>query len=111
MTTYPNNNVRITVGTYFCDNRKNHGVHVCSNLEIQQKPLEELVLRKIEEIVFDEARIPAIVQAYHELRKESVGEVGEKLCTMQQSLKTIEQKISNMRIHLRKMGKKKLEPR
>ena len=33
---------RVVVGTYVCNNRKNHGVHVCNNLGIQQKPLEEL---------------------------------------------------------------------
>ena len=45
---------RVVVGSYVCNNRKNHGVHVCNNLGIQQKPLEELVIHKIEEIVFDE---------------------------------------------------------
>lgn len=87
---------RITVGTYFCNNRKNHGIHACGNLGIQQKPLENLVLRKIEEIVFDDSQIPNIVEAYYDLCKDTAGEVGEKLHTMRLSLKTVEQKISNI---------------
>lgn len=87
---------RITVGTYFCNNRKNHGIHECNNLGIQQKPLEELVLRKIEEIVFDEDQISNIVEAYYNLCKDTAGDVGEKLRTMRLNLKTIEQKISNI---------------
>ena len=87
---------RITVGTYFCNNRKNHGIHECNNLGIQQKPLEELVLRKIEEIVFDEDQISNIVEAYYNLCKDTAGDVGEKLRTMRLNLKIIEQKISNI---------------
>ena len=87
---------RITVGTYFCNNRKNHGIHECNNLGIQQKPLEELVLRKIEEIVFDEDQISNIVEAYYNLCKDTAGDVGEKLRTMRLNLKTIEQKIFNI---------------
>ena len=63
---------------------------------IQQKPLEELVLRKIEEIVFDEDQISNIVEAYYNLCKDTAGDVGEKLRTMRLNLKTIEQKISNI---------------
>ena len=87
---------RVVVGTYVCNNRKNHGIHSCTNLGIQQRPLEELVLQKIEEIVFNEDQIPSIIKAYHELSKETTGEVGERLRSMRQNLKTIDQKISNI---------------
>ena len=87
---------RSVIGTYFCNNRKNHGAHACGNQNIHQQPLEELVLRKIEEIVFDESRIPGIVQAYQQLNQRESGEEGEKLRTLRQNLKTVEQKIANI---------------
>lgn len=87
---------RSIIGTYFCNNRKNHGAHACGNQNIHQQPLEELVLRKIEEIVFDESRIPGIVQAYRQLNQQESGEEGEKLRTLRQNLKTVEQKIANI---------------
>ena len=87
---------RSIIGTYFCNNRKNHGAHACGNQNIHQQPLEELVLRKIEEIVFDESRIPGIVQAYRQLNQQESGEEGEKIRTLRQNLKTVEQKIANI---------------
>ena len=87
---------RSVIGTYFCNNRKNHGAHACGNQNIHQQPLEELVLRKIEEIVFDESRIPGIVQAYQQLNQRESGEEGEKIRTLRQNLKTVEQKIANI---------------
>lgn len=87
---------RSVIGTYFCNNRKNHGAHACSNSNIHQEPLEELVLRKIEEIVFDESRIPGIVQAYRELCQQEDGTDKEKIRTLRQNLKTVEQKIANI---------------
>lgn len=87
---------RSIIGTYFCNNRKNHGAHACGNQNIHQQPLEELVLRKIEEIVFDESRIPGIVQAYRQLNQKGSGEEGEKIRTLRQNLKTVEQKIANI---------------
>lgn len=87
---------RSVIGTYFCNNRKNHGAHACSNSNIHQEPLEELVLRKIEEIVFDESRIPGIVQAYRELCQQEEGEDKDKVRNLRQNLKTVEQKISNI---------------
>ena len=54
------------------------------------------MLRKIEEIVFDESRIPGIVQAYQQLNQRESGEEGEKIRTLRQNLKTVEQKIANI---------------
>ena len=87
---------RSVIGTYFCNNRKNHGAHACSNSNIHQEPLEELVLQKIEEIVFDESRIPGIVQAYRELCQQEEGEDKDKVRNLRQNLKTVEQKINNI---------------
>ena len=87
---------RSVIGTYFCNNRKNHGAHACSNSNIHQEPLEELVLQKIEDIVFDESRIPGIVQAYRELCQQEDGTDKDKIRTLRQNLKTVEQKINNI---------------
>ena len=87
---------RSVIGTYFCNNRKNHGAHACSNSNIHQEPLEELVLQKIEEIVFDESRIPGSVQAYRELCQQEDGTDKDKIRTLRQNLKTVEQKINNI---------------
>lgn len=87
---------RKVVGTYACNNRNNHGARICRNQNVRQQPLEELVLRKIEEIVFDESRIPGIVQAYRELCQQEDGTDKDKIRTLRQSLKTVEQKIANI---------------
>ena len=87
---------RKVVGTYACNNRNNHGARICRNQNVRQQPLEELVLRKIEEIVFDESRIPGIVQAYRELCQQEEGEDKDKVRNLRQNLKTVEQKINNI---------------
>ena len=87
---------RKVVGTYACNNRNNHGARICRNQNVRQQPLEELVLRKIEETVFDESQIPGIVQAYRELVKQEEGEDKDKIRTLRQNLKTVEQKIANI---------------
>ena len=87
---------RKVVGTYACNNRNNHGARICRNQNVRQQPLEELVLRKIEEIVFDESRIPGIVQAYRELCQQEDGTDKDKIRTLRQNLKTVEQKINNI---------------
>ena len=56
----------------------------------------QLVFRKIEEIVFDESRIPGIMQAYRELCQQEDGEDKDKIHTLRQNLKTVEQKIANI---------------
>lgn len=50
----------------------------------------QLVFRKIEEIVFDESRIPGIMQAYRELCQQEDGEDKDKIHTLRQNLKTVE---------------------
>ena len=87
---------RKVVGTYACNNRNNHGARICRNQNVRQQPLEELVLRKIEETVFDESRIPDIVRAYRELSQQEEGEDKDKIRTLRQNLKTVEQKITNI---------------
>lgn len=69
---------------------------MCRNQNVRQQPLEELVLRKIEETVFDESRIPEIVRAYRELCQQEDGEDKDKIRTLRQNLKTVEQKIANI---------------
>ena len=54
------------------------------------------MLQKIEEIVFDESRIPGIVQAYRELCQQEDGTDKDKIRTLRQNLKTVEQKINNI---------------
>ena len=87
---------RKVVGTYACNNRNNHGARICRNQNVRQQPLEEMVLRKIEETVFDESRIPDIVRAYRELSQQEEGEDKDKVRTLRQNLKTVEQKINNI---------------
>ena len=87
---------RKVVGTYACNNRNNHGARICRNQNVRQQPLEELVLRKIEETVFNESRIPDIVRAYRELSQQEEGEDKDKIRTLRQNLKTVEQKITNI---------------
>ena len=87
---------RKVVGTYACNNRNNHGARICRNQNVRQQPLEELVLRKIEETVFDESRILDIVRAYRELSQQEDGTDKDKIRTLRQNLKTVEQKIANI---------------
>ena len=87
---------RKVVGTYACNNRNNHGARICRNQNVRQQPLEEMVLRKIEETVFGESRIPDIVRAYRELSQQEEGEDKDKIRILRQNLKTVEQKITNI---------------
>ena len=91
---------RKVVGTYACNNRNNHGARICRNQNVRQQPLEELVLRKIEETVFDESRIPDIVRAYRELSQQEEGEDKDKIRTLRQNRKPESRRLTTLSISL-----------
>ena len=84
------------IGTYTCNYKKSHGVESCSNRGVQQKPLEALVLSKIEELIFDEARIPEIAAAYNRLAEEESNENLVKIQNLKHQVQTLDAKIANI---------------
>ena len=85
-----------TIGMYTCNYKKMHGNQECSNLGIQQAPLEELVLKKLEEVIFDESRIPDIVKEYKKIRSQESDKQNEQVKAIKRNLKNTEVKIENL---------------
>ncbi len=82
--------------TYRCGHRHNTGANHCLNKDVNRDYLEDFVLKRIGEIVFDEARIPALIQAYYDSCSDLIGEAANRLREMRQNLKVTEERIANI---------------
>lgn len=86
---------RTPVGIYSCNNRDNR-VDVCKNKTIHQAPLEALVQQIIADIIFDESRIPEIVEAYREFVARQSIDDRDSIRIMKENAKKVGQKITNI---------------
>lgn len=68
----------------------------CRNRDISRDYLESFVLNEIEKTVFDPSRIPNLIAAYQESSTILSDESTDQIRLLKQTLKTIEQKISNI---------------
>jgi site-specific DNA recombinase len=81
---------------YTCGKKHNNGDFHCKNKDINRNYLEDFILKRIGEIVFDEKNIPALIKTYYESLGELCGE-GEKIIKkLNASLKSLNQKINNI---------------
>ena len=82
--------------TYRCGKRHDHGDAHCGNKDVNRDYLESFVSKRIGEMVFNEKRIPTLIQAYYDSCGDLIGEAADRLREMRQSLKDMEQKIANI---------------
>ena len=82
--------------TYRCGKRHDHGDAHCGNKDVNRDYLKSFVFKRIGEMVFNEKRIPALIQAYYDSCGDLIGDAADRLREMRQSLKDMEQKIANI---------------
>jgi site-specific DNA recombinase len=82
--------------TYRCGHRHDTGATHCENKDVNCAYLEDFILKRIGEIVFDEARIPALIQTYYDSCSDLIGEAAEHLRSLRQNLKVTEERIANI---------------
>lgn len=81
---------------YTCGKKHNHGDCHCKNKDVNRNYIEDFVLKRIGEIVFNEDRIPELIKSYYASIGELSGESEKKIKKMECSLKTVDQKIENI---------------
>lgn len=81
---------------YTCGKKHNLGNQHCKNKDINRNYLEDFITKRVGEIIFDEKRIPALIQTYYGSIGQLFDEGEENLKKMNASLKTVNQKIQNI---------------
>lgn len=82
--------------TYRRGRRHDTGETHCENKDVNRGYLEDFVLKRIGEIVFDESRIPALIQTYYDSCGDLIGEAADRLRELRQSLKVNDERIANI---------------
>jgi site-specific DNA recombinase len=82
--------------SYRCGHRHDTGSTHCENKDVSRLYLEDFILKRIGEIIFDEARIPALIQVYYDSCGDLIGEAAEHLRSLRQNLKVTEERIANV---------------
>ena len=65
--------------SYFCNSRNKHSEHKCSNPSINRSVIEQFVLQKLAETVFDDSRIGELTSGYNKHMSEMSGEILRRL--------------------------------
>lgn len=75
--------------------KKNSSVK-CKNPEIRKETLEELVLKKLSECVFDERIIPKLLQEYNQFAQNKDSDLTNRISSMQTKMGELEKGINNI---------------
>jgi site-specific DNA recombinase len=90
--------------TYRCVKRGNHGDRHCTNKDINRNYIEDFVFKRVGEIVFNEKRVPQLIEAYYMSSGEISDNVANKLKSLRSNLNSVEQKITNIISVITKTG-------
>lgn len=82
--------------TYRCNTRSRKGGKICSNKEINRDKLEKYVLKLLSDVLFDEKRIPAIIEEYNKAAADNLDSSKEERKFIRKSIAKIEKEIDNL---------------
>lgn len=82
--------------TYRCNTRLRKGSKVCSNKEINRDKLEKYILKLLADILFDEARIPAVIAEYNKAAEDNLESGKAERKSLKKSIKQTEREIDNI---------------
>lgn len=82
--------------TYRCIKSNNHGDQRCRNKDVNRNYIEDFILKRIEEIVFAEERIPQLIAAYYASHEELAGDGVKILDRLYGNKNEIQRKIDNI---------------
>ncbi len=82
--------------TYRCGKRSNHGDYHCKNKDVNRDYLESFIFKRIGELVFNENRIPDLIEAYYQSCGDMFGETAHRLKELRSNLEITDQKLANV---------------
>lgn len=82
--------------SYRCNMRSRKYNSVCSNKEINCEQLDRYVLKLLADMLFDERRIPGVIEEYNRMISEHSGESEKELKAMRKSISKVEKEIANL---------------
>ena len=82
--------------TYRCNTRSRKGGQACSNKEINRDKLEKYVLKLLSDVLFDEKRIPAIIEEYNKAAVDNLDSGREERKAIKKSIAKLEKEIDNL---------------
>ena len=87
------NNKGVRSYSYFCNSRNKHLEKRCTNPSINRAVIEQFVLQKLAETVFDDSRINGLVSSYNRYLNEQNGSASQELSELKRELNTVNEKI------------------
>ena len=82
--------------TYRCNTRERKTSDACTNKEIRREYVERFVLERLAEVIFDEKRIPALIQKYSDYILKTNKDTQAKLTELQKQKSDIGRKCNNL---------------
>ena len=82
--------------SYRCNTRSRKGANACPNKEINRDKLEKYVLKLLSDVLFDEKRIPAIIEEYNKAAADNLDSGKEEREAVRKSITRIEKEIDNL---------------
>ena len=78
---------------YRCNKRGRMTSEGCDNKEIRREYIESFVIKELVRIIFDDERIPALIEKYREFNKQNAKAASKKLKQLDKRIKEIEGKL------------------
>ena len=82
--------------SYTCGKKHNQGNLHCHNKDINRSYLDDFIIKQVGKIIFNEKRIPQLIETYYSSRGEFCDEGEKSLKKLNFSLKSAGQKIQNI---------------
>jgi len=95
---------KILYVTYRCGAKNLKSSIVCQNKEIRREYIEDFVMKELVQIIFNDSRIPILVEKYKKFHKQSDSESMKKLELMHKNKQNIEINIKNIVIAVANSG-------
>lgn len=82
--------------TYRCNTRGRMTSDGCDNKEIRREYIENFVIKELVRIIFDDARIPVLVEKYQAFNKQNAEASNIKLRQLEKKIKEMDGKLANI---------------
>ncbi len=82
--------------TYRCNTRSNKGRKLCENKDINRNYIEKYVLKLLAEVLFDEKRLPKVIEEYNHSVLENDEQYSYELKTLEKSIRKKKKEIDNL---------------
>ncbi len=82
--------------TYRCNSRSESGLRACGNKAINRDYLEKYVFRLLADVLFDEKRIPSVIDEYNRTVRDNDDDFSKEIKDLDRSIKKLRKEIDNL---------------